>query len=87
REAVGREDQPSHAMLDAEIKEQRVLGTVLPAIFLGVAAFLLNVVVSRMVSTQREQIAALKALGYPNIRIAGHYLRFVMVIVAWGILL
>ena len=36
-------------MLDNEIKEQRVLGTVLPAIFLGVAAFLLNVVVSRLV--------------------------------------
>ena len=34
----------SHAMLDNEIREQRVLGTVLPAIFLGVAAFLLNVV-------------------------------------------
>jgi ABC-type lipoprotein release transport system permease subunit len=51
-------------MLDNEIKEQRVLGTVLPAIFLGVAAFLLNVVVSRLVATQREQIAALKALGY-----------------------
>jgi hypothetical protein len=43
-----------------------VLGTLLPAIFLGVAAFLLNVVVSRLVATQREQIAALKALGYPN---------------------
>jgi putative ABC transport system permease protein len=53
-------------MLDNEIKEQRVLGTVLPAIFLGVAAFLLNVVVSRLVATQREQIAALKALGYAN---------------------
>ena len=55
-------------MLDNEIKEQRVLGTVLPAIFLGVAAFLLNVVVSRLVATQREQIAALKALGYANRR-------------------
>ena len=48
-----------------------MLGTVLPAIFLGVAAFLLNVVISRLVATQREQIAALKALGYPNRAIAG----------------
>ena len=70
-----RAEQISHAMLDNEIKEQRVLGTVLPAIFLGVAAFLLNVVVSRLVGTQREQIAALKALGYPNARIAAHYLK------------
>ncbi|MBP6541413.1 MAG: ABC transporter permease [Piscinibacter sp.] len=87
RQVNGRADQISHAMLDNEIKEQRVLGTVLPAIFLGVAAFLLNVVVSRLVATQREQIAALKALGYPNRDIAAHYLKLVMLIVAVGLLL
>jgi putative ABC transport system permease protein len=84
RESHGRADQASHAMLDNEIKEQRVLGTVLPAIFLGVAAFLLNVVVSRLVSTQREQIAALKALGYPDRAIGAHYLKMVLVIVVAG---
>jgi putative ABC transport system permease protein len=87
REAHGREDQASHAMLDNEIKEQRVLGTVLPAIFLGVAAFLLNVVISRLVATQREQIAALKALGYPNRTIGAHYLKLVLVIVGLGMAL
>jgi putative ABC transport system permease protein len=87
REAHGREDQISHSMLDNEIKEQRVLGTVLPSIFLGVAAFLLNVVVSRLVATQREQIAALKALGYPNRAIALHYLKLVLVIVVVGLML
>lgn len=87
REIVGRADQTSHAMLDNEIKEQRVLGTVLPAIFLGVAAFLLNVVVSRLVATQREQIAALKALGYANRDIAAHYLKLVLLIVLAGLAL
>jgi len=87
REAHGRADQVSHAMLDNEIKEQRVLGTVLPSIFLGVAAFLLNVVVSRLVATQREQIAALKALGYPNRTIALHYLKMVLAIVLAGFVL
>lgn len=84
REAHGRTEQASHAMLDNEIKEQRVLGTVLPAIFLGVAAFLLNVIVARLVSTQREQIATLKALGYPNATIALHYLKLVLLIVLLG---
>ena len=83
-EANGRTEQTSHAMLDNEIKEQRILGTVLPAIFLAVAAFLLNVVVSRLVATQREQIAALKALGYPNRAIGLHYLKLVLVIVTVG---
>jgi putative ABC transport system permease protein len=87
REAYGRVDQPSNAMLDAEIKSQRVIGTLLPSIFLGVAAFLLNVVVSRLVATQREQIAALKALGYPNRNIAAHYLKLVLAIVLAGLLL
>ncbi len=87
REAIGRADQTSHAMLTNEIKEQHVLGTVLPTIFLAVAAFLLNVVVSRLVATQREQIAALKALGYPNRVIAAHYLKLVLAIVSVGLLL
>ena len=87
REAHGRKDQASHAILDSEIKQQRVLGTLLPSIFLGVAAFLLNVVVSRLVATQREQIAALKALGYPNLTIGVHYLKLVLVIVALGLVL
>jgi putative ABC transport system permease protein len=74
-------------MLDNEIKEQHVMGSVLPSIFLAVAAFLLNVVISRLVSTQREQIAALKALGYPNRTIALHYLKLVLAIVSVGLVL
>jgi putative ABC transport system permease protein len=87
RDAIGRTDQTSHAMLDNEIKEQHVMGSVLPSIFLAVAAFLLNVVISRLVSTQREQIAALKALGYPNRTIALHYLKLVLAIVSVGLAL
>jgi putative ABC transport system permease protein len=82
--AYGREDQLSHRMLDSEIREQQVLGTVLPSIFLLVAAFLLQTVMTRHIGLQREQIAALKALGYDNARIGGHYLRMVLVIVGLG---
>lgn len=85
--AHGRDRQMSNMILDSEIKEQRVLGTVLPSIFLAVAGFLLNVVLSRQIATQREQIAALKALGYDNWAIGIHYLKLVMVIVALGVLI
>ena len=81
-----RKDQVSHAMLDNEIREQRVLGTLLPSIFLAVAAFLLHVVAARLVSTQCEQIAALKALGYGNRSIALHYLKLVAPMVGGGYL-
>ncbi len=89
--ARDRTEQVSHAMLDNEIREQRVMGTLLPSIFLAVAAFLIHVVVARLVATQREQVATLKALGYSNQSIALHYFKLVapmvMVGYALGILL
>lgn len=85
--AHGRDEQGSHAMLDNEIRQQRVLGTVLPAIFLAVAGFLLHVVTARLVATQREQVAALKALGYRDRSIAAHYLKLVAPMVLGGYLL
>ena len=81
-----RAEQMSHTMLDNEIREQAVLGTLLPGIFLTVAALLLHVVVARLLATQREQVAALKALGYTNVIIAAHYLKLVTPMVGGGYL-
>lgn len=85
--AHGRDEQMSNRFLSSEIKEQRVFGTVLPTIVLAVAAFLLNVVLTRQIATQREQIAALKALGYDNKTIALHYVKLVLLIVVLGLLI
>jgi putative ABC transport system permease protein len=85
--AVGRDLQPSNYILQGELQQLRQFATVVPIIFLGVAAFLLNVVLSRVVHLQRSQIAALKALGYPDLAIAGHYLKLVLAVVAVGVLL
>ena len=85
--AYGRAEQPSHKAITQEIAEQRVFGLVLPSVFLGVAVFLLNVVLTRQIGTQRGQIAVLKALGVGNGRIALHYLQFVLVIVLLGIVI
>jgi putative ABC transport system permease protein len=85
RGAHGRDEQFSHRALTQEINEQKVFGTVLPSVLLAVAVFLLNVVLTRQIGIQRTQIAALKALGYPDFRIGVHYLQFVLAIVAAGI--
>ena len=85
--AHGRSEQMSHRMLESEITEQRVLGTVLPTIFLAVSAFLLHVVLSRQIVRQREQIAALKALGYDNRRIAMHFLEYAALVVVLAVLM
>ena len=87
RGASGRSEQISHKIVSQEIEQQRVMGTVLPAVFLAVAVFILNVVLHRQVAAQREQIAGLKALGYEDRAIVAHYLKLVAVIVAGGIAL
>ncbi len=85
--AYARKDQLSHKMLTQEIDEQRVFGTVLPSVFLAVAIFLLHVLLSRHISTERTQIAALKAMGYGNGAIGAHYFAFTSVTVLLGVVL
>ena len=85
--AHGRGDQTSHQFVINEIRELRGMAVVVPAIFLAVSAFLLNIVFSRMVRTQREQIAVLKAFGYSNRELGAHYLEMVLVLVALGSML
>jgi len=85
--AYARKDQLSHRMLTQEIDEQRVFGTVLPAVFLAVAIFLLHVLISRHIATERTQIAALKAMGYYDRAIGAHYFTFTSVTVIIGVAL
>ncbi|SDB26509.1 putative ABC transport system permease protein [Desulfonatronum thiosulfatophilum] len=85
--AVGREEQLSHRYLSEELNQLANMATLFPTIFLGVAAFLLNVVFSRLISTQREQIAILKAFGYSNFRIGMHYTQMALLISLFGLAL
>lgn len=85
--AYGRDDQVSDAFLSSEMDQLRNFGAVMPPIFLAVAAFLLNIVIGRMVDTEREQIGLLKAFGYSNMAVGGHYLKFVGLLTALGVLL
>jgi putative ABC transport system permease protein len=82
--AYGRKDQPSNRVVAGEIEQLRVFGTAMPLIFLFVAAYLLNVVLSRLIATQREEIAMLKSFGYSNLAIARHFLGYPVVAVALG---
>lgn len=82
--AYGRRDLPSNRLLEDELAEQRTLSIVMPAVFFGIASFLLHVVLGRLVEAQREQIASLKALGFSNWSIAFHYFKFVTFIALVG---
>lgn len=83
--AYAREDQLSHRYLTEEFRQLGTLASVFPVIFLGVAAFLLNVVVGRLVSLQRDQIGILKAFGYSNAAVGIHYVKLIVLIVLVGV--
>ncbi|MBE7380123.1 MAG: ABC transporter permease [Leptolyngbya sp. SIO1E4] len=85
--AFGREDQISHTFISDEISVLSAQAILMPSIFLGIAAFLLNLLLSRLVSTQRDQIAVMKAFGYDNTTVGIHYLKLVMVVVLLGAIL
>lgn len=86
RGAYAREDQFSNRFLSEELKQQQTVATIFPVIFFSVAAFLLNVVISRLISLEREQIAGLKAFGYSNLAVGLHYIKLVLMIVSLGLI-
>jgi putative ABC transport system permease protein len=83
--AHGRDSQISHRFLTDELGELGVMTTILPTLFLAVSAFLLYVVLSRLVATQRSQIGLLKAFSFTNVRIGWHYLCFALTAAVIGL--
>jgi putative ABC transport system permease protein len=83
--AYPRADLVSNRFLSEEILQLRATALVVPGIFLGIAAFLLSVIASRLVAAQRQQIGMLKALGYADAAIAAHYAKLVGAIVLAGV--
>ena len=84
--AYSRSDQISYRFLTDELGELRAYGLILPTLFLCIVAFLLNVLLARLVGTQRGQVAVLKAFGYTNVEIGRHYLELALVAVTVGTL-
>jgi putative ABC transport system permease protein len=82
--AYGRGDHPSHIRVSDEIRVLTILSIGFPTVFLGVAAFMTNAVLTRLLALQREQIAILKAFGFTNGQVVGHYLKFAGVIALGG---
>ncbi len=82
--AIGRDQHISSKFLADEIKQLRATGLVAPAIFMAVAAFLLNIVLSRRIGTHRVIIATMKAFGYSNIEIGWHYMKSSLIVAAVG---
>jgi len=85
--AVGRKYQVSNRILEGELGQLQALAGMVPMIFLGVAAFLINLVLSRLITLQRPEIAALKAIGYTNGELRRHFAGLVAVVLLPGSML
>lgn len=85
--AYGRNQQISDQFLSNEIQQLETMSWALPPIFLLVSGFLLQIVVSRLIATERENIGLLKAFGYTGRTVAGHYLALIGIIAVGGALL
>lgn len=84
RGAYPRALQVSAWTLSNELTQLQTFGIVTPAIFFSVAAFILNIALTRALALQRPQIAALKALGYGNGALAWHYVAWALIIAGAG---
>lgn len=83
--AYDRSKQMSNLFIQDEIREQKSMAAVIPAIFVLVGAFILNVVMSRVISLQRSQICILKAMGYSSLQLSLYYLKLITIILFLGI--
>lgn len=77
---ITRDEQLSNRMVSEEIKGLRKSSSTIPLIFLGVAAVIISVMLSRMVRAERMSIGVLKALGYTNMQIILHYTKYSLVV-------
>lgn len=85
--AIARADQISNWFLMNEITQLKSMSRILPTIFLVVAAFLTNMVLARIVATERSEIGLMKAFGYSDLEVGWHYAKMVVLMTTVGVLL
>ena len=85
--AHDRSRQQSDAFLSAELNQLKGMAAVVPPIFFGIAAFLVSMVMGRIIALERSEIGLLKAVGYSNTEVCIHYLMLAALIGAAGALL
>ncbi|MCE8546722.1 FtsX-like permease family protein [Ruegeria pomeroyi] len=81
------DDLPSNKFVVEEISGIKRTSKTVPPVFMAVAAFLLYIVISRLVDAERKEIGLMKAFGYTSWEVGAHYLKMVLVIAVGGAVL
>lgn len=82
--AYGRDRMISDRFLSEELRQLSTMAIFLPAFFLIVAAFLVNIAMGRVIATERSNIGLLKAFGYTDAAVAWHYGKSALIFAAAG---
>ncbi|MBN2260375.1 MAG: ABC transporter permease [Clostridiales bacterium] len=75
-----KKNQISNRMLNEEINGGRQMVSVIPVIFLSVAAVIMVFMINRLIKNDRMMIGVLKAMGYTNKNIVFHYSKLTVLI-------
>jgi len=85
--AQGRDRIPSARFLDQELDQLGTMAGLIPPAFLAVAAFLLNVALTRLVEAERSSIGLLKAFGFDAWSLSLGYIGMALVLVMLGLVI
>ena len=77
---IKREEQLSNNVLTQKLEGFDTMATAIPILFLAVAGIIISIMLSRIVSNDRMAIGVLKALGYSNMDVLFHYLKYALAI-------
>jgi len=75
---ISQADQLSNRMVSEEIKQGKNSAQTVPFIFLIAAAAIIVTMITKIVRNDRMAIGILKAMGYNNIQLMGHYSMYAM---------
>ena len=81
------EDVPSHAALQLDLDGFKESAYIMAFLMLFVAAMAVYAMLSRLIWSQRPQIGLMKALGYSDRAVMGHYLTMSLIIAIAGSIL
>ena len=85
--AYGRDVQISNSFIESELEQQKTAAMILPPIFYVISAFLVSMVIGRIIALERSEIGLLKAIGYSDVEICVHYLLLAVLIAMAGTLI
>ncbi|MBQ6727848.1 MAG: FtsX-like permease family protein [Clostridia bacterium] len=84
---ISKDETVSYSESRGEIEEGKVMGSVLPVLFLVIAVLTMITTMHRITASEKTQIGTLKALGFKNGKIARHYTSYALAIGVIGTVL